>query len=55
MYINLQRILDEMGDDLLGDDLYGVWSDGLSAVAMSSGIGDDYSRATFVLSLLPEK
>ena len=57
VYIDVQRILDELGRDELGmdDDLYEVLSDGLSAVAMSSGIGEDYSRYTFVLSLLPEE
>ena len=57
MYIDLNRIVGELDLDELAvdEDLYDVLSDSLGSIAMSSSLGEDYSRATFVLSLFPEE
>ena len=57
MYIDLSRIIGELNPHELNidEDLYKVLSKTFSATAVSSSLGEDYSRGTFVLSLFPEE
>ena len=57
LYIDLSRIIGELNPHELNidEDLYEVLSKTFSATAVSSSLGEDYSRATFVLSLFPEE
>ncbi len=55
MYVDLHRIIGKLDPDVMDDDqYYEVLADGISAMAMSSSVGDDYSRTTLVLTLLHE-
>ncbi len=54
-YVNSPRIIGELNPAHLDDDLHGVLSEGLGAVAVGSTTDNGYTRVSVVLSLLPRR